>query len=315
MMDSHIFPFFMLAQTAIAAGMWVMTVHMAKSDGAVTTETPWMESLGGLELFYPGKTDLRLNDDCTDYRFEVWRWILYQFSHVGINHIGANSVLNLVMGIPLEKLHGSWRACLMYNVGVVGGALCYMVGDGRNSTVGMSGGCYSLIGVHLAYTIINWHQRKYRKVVLLILFIFAASDTLLTLGFGQSDGHTKPSNSAHLGGAVAGLIMGVVLGKNLQVKCWERVLKWSMLATGIGLVAFCLCWVVVWPPMNVWEPVRWCWTRQVYNATLFPVGQKQHWRCVRCGDQTCIDYWSKQTWTASATLDQCANDIGWYDPK
>merc|ERR1719199_1824550 len=100
-----------------------------------------------------------------------------------------------MMGIPLEKLHGTLKAAIMYNIGVVGGALCYFVADARNAVVGMSGGCYSLIGVHLAYTIINWHQRKYRKVVVAMLILFAAADFLMILGVYDRDGKQKPSNS------------------------------------------------------------------------------------------------------------------------
>merc|ERR1712157_517790 len=120
------------------------------------------------------------------------------------------------MGIPLEKLHGTIRAALMYNCGVIGGALCYFVGDAHHSVVGMSGGCYSLMGIHLAYTIINWHQRKYRRVVVMMLLAFVVVDVLFFVGLVNRDGNTKPSNSAHLGGAVAGLVVGIAVGENLH---------------------------------------------------------------------------------------------------
>jgi rhomboid-related protein 1/2/3 len=309
MMESDVFPFFTFGQTISTALLWLISVHLKEDEEG----RQWGEALGGLERFFPGKTDLRLNDECTDYRWQVWRWILYQFSHVGLGHIGTNSVLNILMGVPLERLHGTLRSALMYNVGVVGGALCYIVGDARHSVVGMSGGCYSLIGVHLAYTIINWHQRKYRWVVVTLILLFAAADAAHIWGFADRSGETKPSNSAHFGGAVAGLVIGILIGENLKVKMWERVLWCCAFVVGAGLVSFCIIWLMVWPPMNVWDHVRFCWIRQVYNTTLFSVGAKEHWRCVRCGDQACIDSWMRQTWVVAASYDECAKVIGWAD--
>merc|ERR1712070_807451 len=145
-------------------------------------------------------------------------------------------------------------------------------------------------------------QRKYRKVVLMILALIVAIDVSLSVGLLDYKGETKPSNSAHLGGATAGLVIGIILGNNLHVKQWEIVLKWAMVATGIALVIFCLAWNMQWAPAPIEDTdFRFCWYRQVYNATLWDSGDKSYWRCVRCTDQACIDSWSKQEWIADAT--------------
>lgn len=304
-LESEIFPFFILSQTAVALLLWMITVQMEAPPGE--EKTSWTNSLGGLERFWPGQTDLQLQDNCDDYRGHVWRWLTYQYSHVGITHIGSNCALNLILGVPLELLHGSWKACLMYNIGVLGGALAYFAGDARNAVVGMSGGCYSLIGLHLAYTIINWAQRRYRKVVVFSLILLVAVDMSLALGVLDRSGRAKPSNSAHLGGAIAGLVMGIVLGENLRVKPWEVTLKWVMLALGIILATFCLAWGMIWVPAPIHDSAdRFCWYSKVYNATLWTSGTETYWRCVRCADQACIDRWSLQEWTATTTRELCS---------
>merc|ERR1712178_255957 len=118
--EGDVFPVFTLLHTTIVVVLWFVTAHMSTESSE--KEVPWAAALGGLERLFPGTTDLRLTQDCEDYRLQVWRWLSYQFSHVGLSHVVANSVLNLVMGIPLEKLHGTIRAALMYNLGVLGGA-------------------------------------------------------------------------------------------------------------------------------------------------------------------------------------------------
>lgn len=42
-----------------------------------------------------------------DVRSQFYRWFSYQFSHIGIKHVGMNMFMNLIMGIPLEKFHGT----------------------------------------------------------------------------------------------------------------------------------------------------------------------------------------------------------------
>merc|ERR1719401_2441905 len=144
-----------------------------------------------------------------------------------------NVILNTVLGVPLEGLHGFRRMLLMYNIGVFGGALCYFVNDSHTTVVGMSGGCYALIGMHLADLTMNWAQKKFRKPILLFLVILVGIDFLSSFLALSSE---NSSHSAHLGGAIAGCMIGILIGKNLKVKCWERILQGFVLFLGVGLV-------------------------------------------------------------------------------
>ena len=68
---------------------------------------------------------------CDDLRFELWRYLTYQFCHKGASHIGFNIVMQCAMGIPLEMVEGSLRMFLIYNLGVAYGALNCAMTDGE----------------------------------------------------------------------------------------------------------------------------------------------------------------------------------------
>lgn len=42
-----------------------------------------------------------------DRRREVWRYVTYMFIHSGLFHASFNIVIQLVLGIPLEMVHGT----------------------------------------------------------------------------------------------------------------------------------------------------------------------------------------------------------------
>jgi len=238
----------------------------------------------GIDSFFPGLLDLRIiADGCEDLRFQLWRALTYQWTHVGITHILTNCFLNIILGIPLEGLHGFLRIMLMYNIGVFGGACCYWVGDARRSVVGMSGGCYSLIGIHVASLIMNWKQVKFRKTILVFLILLVAADIAVYI---SSVGSGKASHTAHMGGVVAGLIIGILIGNNLRVEFHEIVLRCFAIAAGGLLLAFCVAWLIFqYPPRQFQEDYGWCWLRQVYSPQRF--GNK--WQCVQCATKACVE--------------------------
>lgn len=67
-----------------------------------------------------------------------------------IEHLGLNVVLQLLVGVPLEMVHGAARISFVYVAGVVAGSLAVSVADMRAPVVGSSGGVYALVSAHLA---------------------------------------------------------------------------------------------------------------------------------------------------------------------
>jgi hypothetical protein len=196
--------------------------------------------------------------------------------------------MNLVFGIPLEGLHGHLRMAFMYNVGVVGGAFCYWVLDAHSVVVGMSGGCYALIGMHVSNIAMNWHQLKFRIPTLMFLTILVALE--LTIAF-TSKHEDNTSHTAHLGGAIFGLLISTIIGENLVVHRHERVIQILAVTTAAVLAALCLIYMVLNDaPRNLTEDYGWCYVGQVYdpNKYLVPTFESR-WQCVQCPSKQCVE--------------------------
>ncbi|VVC44262.1 Hypothetical protein CINCED_3A014559 [Cinara cedri] len=85
-----------------------------------------------------------------DKRQQLWRFMLYMFLHVGWVHLIFNLIVQLLVGLPLEMVHGSLRIGVVYMAGVLAGSLGTSVFDSNVFLVGASGGVYALLAAHLA---------------------------------------------------------------------------------------------------------------------------------------------------------------------
>lgn len=278
-------PWFVLIQALLCFGGWLFFALKANlEEGGDFLTTP-----AGLISIDPELFDLRATVDCEDLRLQIWRWWTYQWSHVGFNHVLTNTVLLVLFGISLEGVHGSLRMFIMFNVGVFGGASANFVANVHQPIVGMSGGDYALLGMTLADLLVNWRFKKFRKPTLLIVFAVMAVDVALYAAQGEElDG---VSQSTHLGGCVAGVLIGLCIGVSYSGTRWHRVLQVTGFVIGAVLVAFTLGWFfTTWPPQTLWdkeEDVH-CWRRAVYN----PSKGDADWSCVTCADEACIQHYT-----------------------
>jgi rhomboid-related protein 1/2/3 len=64
-------------------------------------------------------------------------------------------VIQIIFGLPLNMVHGSVRFGFIYQLGVIGGALCFGIDGAHGAVVGCSGGVYCIFGMHLAELIMN----------------------------------------------------------------------------------------------------------------------------------------------------------------
>uniref|UniRef100_A0A7S1WIT6 Peptidase S54 rhomboid domain-containing protein n=1 Tax=Alexandrium catenella TaxID=2925 RepID=A0A7S1WIT6_ALECA len=312
------YPIFTILQCIFCMAIWLI-YHWR--DGT---------ELAGLESIWPNRTDLTLQWDCTDYRSEAWRWWTYQWSHVGIAHVAFNCFMTLFFGIALEGVHGTMRMFLMFNIGVFGGSCCCFVADPHSRVVGMSGGCYALMGMHLGDVFMNYSEMSkasqnwknlpasqqkgienaWRKMIISPKVKLAILTAVITIDLVQSYLARKGgvSLSAHFGGGVAGFLACIVFGHNLVVKGHERVVWGLAFLCGGGLIAFCMLWGMSWPPRDIFSQVPWCWGRQIANVTAF--GDNQ-WYCVRCPDDACIARWHIQRYIEMVTDRTCQRKGGW----
>ena len=123
----------------------------------------------------------------------------------------------------VKLVHGNIRFAFIYEVGVIGGALAFAtIGGGGGALVGCSGGVYCVIGMMVAEIIINWdvsskglmnHWTRLAIISIVLIMDFY-------LYFAARSEST--SYSAHVGGFVVGLIVGILCLDNLEVRVVVR---------------------------------------------------------------------------------------------
>ncbi|XP_011259776.1 protein rhomboid isoform X3 [Camponotus floridanus] len=180
-------------------------------------------------------------------RYQAWRYLTYMFVHVGIFHLVVNLLVQIMLGIPLEMVHKWWRVLIIYIAGVVAGSLGTSVSDPTVYLAGASGGVYALITAHVATIIMNWSQMEFAVLQLLVFLVVTSVDV------GQAvynryvlDTNDQVGYVAHLAGAVAGLLVGINILRNLEVQTWEKVVWWASMFTFIGLMTAAILWNVLY---------------------------------------------------------------------
>ncbi|XP_049767356.1 rhomboid-related protein 2-like [Schistocerca cancellata] len=181
-------------------------------------------------------------------RYEAWRYITYMFVHVGAFHLVVNLLVQILLGIPLEMVHRGWRVLIVYFAGVVAGSLGTSISDPNVYLAGASGGVYAIITAHVATIIMNWSEMKLAILQALVFFILAASD----IGSAIYNRYvlkeaTQIGYAAHIAGAIAGLLVGVNILRNLQVKPWEKVLRWTCFVLYFILMIGAIIWNAAFP--------------------------------------------------------------------
>jgi membrane associated rhomboid family serine protease len=283
------------AQTACREGVlgWELSEKQPRAYGSL------LGTIGGLETAYPGQTALQSFSYCED-GFEAsifWRLLSYQFTHLGLWHVGSNCLMLVFFAVPLEGFHGTGLTALMYTMGVVGGGLAWMILDPYEKAQGASGGVYALLGMHLADLALNWKQKKFRYGEFLFLAAMTAFETVCYISSVQ-EGTSGTAHSVHAGGLVSGLLVGMVLTRSIDRKRWNRGFQAFALLAGAGLVCLSLsCWFSSPFPgigggllSGGKGPL--CWIGQVCtNANSTGCDYNIGWQCVACSTRECVEDW------------------------
>lgn len=199
---------------------------------------------------------------CPSRRQEAWRFFSYMFVHNGWTHLISNCIYQLLLGIPLEIVHKWWRVGIVYTLGVLAGSLGHSIFEPRLMLVGASGGGYALIGAHFAAIIRNWDEMMEgwntsianlicSPVVQLPFYILLAScDTGMALYRYFAQGVTKTGFAAHFAGLAAGVLVGIPVLKDIDVKPWERVLFYVTIIIYLLLMLFAVLWNTLQSVLN-----------------------------------------------------------------
>ncbi|KAK0139643.1 Rhomboid-related protein 3 [Merluccius polli] len=183
-------------------------------------------------------------------RSQAWRYLSYAFMHTGIEHLSLNMAMQLLVGVPLEMVHGALRITLIYVCGVLAGSLAVSVTDMTAPVVGSSGGVYALVSAHLANVVMNWSGMKCQFK----LFRMAMALVCMSVEFGRAvwlrfyppafPPCPNPSFVAHLGGVAVGLTVGVVILQNYEQRLQEQSLFWIFFCVYALFVLCAVFWNV-----------------------------------------------------------------------
>ncbi|XP_064095972.1 rhomboid-related protein 2-like isoform X1 [Macrobrachium nipponense] len=215
-------PFFMVLATFVETGVFVYyMVDMGEK----------MEAAGPAPIYSP----LIYNPK---RRYECWRYLSYALIHSGYMHLINNLVVQFVLGIILEVVHGWWRIGTIYLSGVLFGALAQSISDPDSYLAGASAGVFSVEYAHLGNMLMNWSQMEFRWLQLVVIIVLSFSD----VGFAVWDiyfngNKTKTGHAAHLGGAIAGMTVGTYILRNFEKRKWEKYCWWASLLVYLVLIA------------------------------------------------------------------------------
>ncbi|CAD5212072.1 unnamed protein product [Bursaphelenchus okinawaensis] len=182
-----------------------------------------------------------------NHKEQIWRFLTYMFIHIGYTHILSNVVVQILLGIPLELVHKLWRVAGVYLLGVVTGSLLVMAIDPNVYLGGASGGVYALLSAHLSNVIINWDEMEFnwvRAIIIMIVVTIDCGSALYQRYFVET--FNRVSYVSHIGGFIGGLLLGVVLLRNLKLRRWEVYAWWFCLVAYIMLVS--VCTVIIYAP-------------------------------------------------------------------
>lgn len=199
-------------------------------------------------------------------RREAWRFLTYMLLHGNHQHIISNMILQVVVGIPLEMGQpgyiGSLRVLALYFAGLILGALGASIVQPNMFLVGASAGIYALVMAHLSTLILNWKEdgeiyQQRRKIdgissalnpwIRLFRLLFVIAFVLVDVGtivYNEVYLKTESSTSyaGHAFGALAGLLIGILVLENRKVEDWELIFKWI----GLGVFGLLLCAAILW---------------------------------------------------------------------
>jgi membrane associated rhomboid family serine protease len=125
-----------------------------------------------------------------------WTVITSAFVHANLIHIAVNMYSLYVLGVPLERFLGRGRFIALYLIGAIGGSVGVEFLS-KVGALGASGAIFALLGVLILFS----RRLGFSTTWLIVIGI-------VNLAYGFID--PAISWQGHLGGLVAGLLIGVL---------------------------------------------------------------------------------------------------------
>jgi membrane associated rhomboid family serine protease len=165
---------------------------------------------------------------------EPWRLVTVAFVHGGGSgnwqllalHLGLNAIALDIAGQLVFRLYGVRRFISWYFIGVIGASLASAIWSGATFSTGASGGVFALFGIALGA---EWAHKPLVERGMREALGRVGGLLVINLAIGISAGlfGVPIDNSAHIGGLVTGLILGVLI-QPTRVESMRR--RWTAAA-------------------------------------------------------------------------------------
>lgn len=145
---------------------------------------------------------------------EWWRIITSMFIHAGFTHVLFNMFSLFLFGPELEKIAGKTRFLTIYFLaGIFGEAATYLTQDPYYASVGASGAIYGIFGAFAALVYYTRNLFPQLKQIILPLIVISVIMSFVTPNINIA---------AHLGGLVAGFVLGIVYFNPKNMLRWRK---------------------------------------------------------------------------------------------
>ncbi|CAA7410878.1 unnamed protein product [Spirodela intermedia] len=144
-----------------------------------------------------------------------WRLVSCIWLHAGLIHIVVNMLCLIIIGVRLEQQFGFVRIGPIYLLSGFAGSVLSSLFSRYSVSVGASGALFGLLGAMLSELITNWTIYSNKAAALISLLIII----VINLAVGILP---QVDNFAHIGGFLAGFLLGFVLLMRPQFGWLER---------------------------------------------------------------------------------------------
>jgi rhomboid protease GluP len=197
-----------------AAGRWFSRSREGDARPVATYAIIGLTVVISFLAFQPGATNLLealMLDKQGLAAGEWWRLVSPVLVHGSILHLAFNMYFLYLVGPLVEQLYGSARFVLLYVLTAAAGSAASFLFGGPAPSVGASGAIFGLCGVLLAVSAIHRPILDSRgRAIMSQIGFLVVLNLVIGLGFGTMMG-ANIDNSAHIGGLLAGLWLGLVL--------------------------------------------------------------------------------------------------------
>lgn len=175
---------------------------------------------------------------------EWWRLLSAPFLHAHLLHLLFNMIGLWSIGTLTERVFGPRQFLLIYLVSAAAGSVASLYFTAQNNvSVGASGAVFGIAGA----LIMAVFQHRRRLPQLFSTQILGGMTVFVGYSLLQGFAHPQVDNAAHLGGLLAGSIMGWLLPERFELETFLR-LHARRTATVLLSAAIALPWLAISAP-------------------------------------------------------------------